>query len=183
MDIHASFDEIQRTRKELVAKDIAHWLHYNVVSWQWWALLGASIAPWIIWWVFVDKRRLTEILCFGFCIGIASFFLDSIGTNSLLWGYPVRLIPILPSLSPVDITCIPVAYMLIYQWCSTFGKFLCADIAVSAVCTYVLEPCAISFGVYERYTWRPEFSFVGYALLGLGARIFVTWSKRREIEN
>ena len=64
---------------------------------QWWSLIALIAISYVIWWVLVDKRRLSQILLFGAFIAIQRAVMDIFGTNTARWSYDIRETPLLPS--------------------------------------------------------------------------------------
>lgn len=81
-----------------------NWLAEGLGTWRWWVLLIMLIVPWFIWYKYVDKKKLHEIVLFGLLIIIADITLDEIGFELSLWYYPVDVIPLFPRLTSIDYT-------------------------------------------------------------------------------
>ena len=93
-----------------------YWYENNFLTYKWWFLVVLSVVPAIVWWINVDKTRLVENTAFGLFYGVAAIFLDAIGSNAMVWTYPVRLTPYLnPQLYPYDVGVVIIPFMLVYQ--------------------------------------------------------------------
>jgi hypothetical protein len=147
----------------------AYWHENNFLTYEWWFLVVLSIVPAIIWWMKVDKTRLIENTSFGLFYGVTAIFLDSIGTNAMVWTYPVRLTPYLnPQLYPYDVGVVIIPFMLVYQrFSSSFKKFFIATGLLSLFLAFMAEPFMVHLGIYKEFTWKHIYSFPIYWLLGL----------------
>lgn len=45
---------------------LEYWFDNTFLRWEWWVLIALTIIPWIVWWKFVDKKRIYELLTYGF---------------------------------------------------------------------------------------------------------------------
>lgn len=174
MDSTVLFDQIEEARRVLRDLSILHWLEDDLFSWQWWLLLISSISPWYLWVkYFMDRERKHEVLMFGLLIGSFATTFDVIGVDFLLWAYPDKLFPTFPPLLPADLTVIPVAFMIAYQYLNTWKSYLSANIILAALFSYVIEPVFIQLDMFKLINWTHTFSFLGFILLGIMNRWIV----------
>jgi hypothetical protein len=152
---------------------LEHWWVAEFNRWNWWLSLALALVPLYIWWRYVDKKRILEICIYGLLVNILSSFLDVLGSELVWWDYPVRLIPNLPRLLPIDFTVIPVVYMLIYQYCPTWKSFVMVSIIQSAIFSFLMEPLMIYLNLYELVTWKLIYSFPIYILVACSCKIVV----------
>lgn len=147
----------------------SYWRENNFLKARWWFLVSLSIIPAIIWWIAVDKKKLIENTAFGLFYGVAAIFLDSIGSNAMVWTYPVRLTPYInPQLYPYDVGVVIIPFMLVYQRFSySFKKFFIATGLLSLFLAFIAEPGMVLLDIYMELTWKHIYSFPIYWLLGL----------------
>lgn len=147
----------------------SYWFENNFRTYRWWFLVVLSIVPAIIWWIRVDKKRLIENTAFGLFYGVGAIFLDSIGSNAMVWTYPIRLSPYLnPELYPYDVGVVIIPFMLIYQkFSDSFKKFFIATGILSVFLAFIAEPIMVSLGIYKEIIWKHIYSFPVYWLMGL----------------
>ncbi|WP_213367773.1 CBO0543 family protein [Mesobacillus boroniphilus] len=128
-----------------------------------------SVVPAIVWWIRVDKTRLIENTAFGLFYGVTAIFLDSIGSNAMVWTYPVRLTPYLnPQLYPYDVGVVIIPFMLVYQkYGFSFKKFFISTGLLSLFLAFIAEPSMVYLGIYKEITWKHVYSFPIYWSLGL----------------
>ncbi len=147
----------------------AHWLQYELFTYQWWTLLGVLVIPWLIWWRLVDKSRTSTILSYGFYVMFVVIAMDAIGIVHQLWIYPIKLIPIIPHIVPIDWSMFPVLYMLIYQYFPRWKEFLIAESIFAALISFVGEPLGEWIGIYFVLHWHHIWSFPIYVMIaGIG---------------
>ncbi|MBM7605487.1 hypothetical protein JOC75_003510 [Metabacillus crassostreae] len=174
-----SFNELQRLSDKLNQKSYVHWLEDDLFAVTWWVLLLATVIPYFIWWRLVDKNRLLEITVFGLFSAISASFLDLIGTTLGLWGYPDKLIPVLPPLFPADLVVIPICSMLIYQYSKSWFSYIWRYVILSFILSYIIE---VSFEQFDMYTklkwWTHTYSFLGLCLYGISLRLFINFILR-----
>lgn len=168
-------------RKQLVELKMEYWLSTNVLSLHWWLMLFFLIAPWVIWWRLIDKRRIREIGLYGFFILFLSSIFDDIGSQLNLWAYPYILTPISQKFEPYDYSVLPVIYMLIYQKFKSWKSFVIVHIVSSVIFSFVLEPLTVYFNLYIMINWKHAYSFIIYPLMGMGCKLII--NKLNKIES
>ncbi|MCD1260596.1 hypothetical protein B5M42_017475 [Paenibacillus athensensis] len=173
-DISPTYEELMQARERLHKLDWNQWKTDALFTWQWWLLVGLTVVPLILWWNFVDKKRAYEIAFYGCMINISALLLDDFGTNLSWWGYPLKLLPILPPLVTADSVLVPIALMVVYQLFSTgWKKFLLANLIMGVFLAYVAEPVFIWIGYYDLYTWKAGYSLLYYVSASTLARFII----------
>ena len=170
MNSNLSIENAIELRRKLNDVLIQRWYHETFLHWQWWFLIIFLILPWIIWWKYVDKRRLESILVFGFIVIIFNACLDDLGSSLLWWFYPHKIIPTLHVLKTPSISIVPCVMMIVFQRNRTWGKFIKANFLLSLVIAFIGEPVFILTGIYKLLTWNLFYSFLHYNIAGIIAR-------------
>jgi hypothetical protein len=114
-----------------------YWKTETLFSIRWWSLIAMNFIGYAIWWKFIDKRRLSQLLLFGSLIAVGRIIMDIIGTNTVLWSYDIREIPFFPSPFIHDFTITPLSLMIVYQYSPTWKKFLAWTTVVIAIVSFV----------------------------------------------
>lgn len=166
-------DEIIKLKQQLRALFIQHWLTKEVLTWVWWVGIACVIIPFVIWWKVVDKKRLLEICVYGLMVNVSSIFLDVVGSEFVLWEYPVHILPQVPLLFPVDLVILPIIYMIIYQKLSTWWPYLIASTAAAALLAFCFEPLAVLIGQYMLIIWKYYYSFPIYIMIAAFSKLVV----------
>lgn len=182
MDKSELLNKIMDTVKQVKDLNFEHWLKHEVLTWQWWLAVALLILPLLVWWHFVDKKRLLEISFFGSFVVTLTIIMDVTGSELLLWFYPIRILPQSPLLFPVDIVDLPVVLMLIYQRYEKWGKFLFVNAIASAIMSFVLEPGAIYIGMYKMISWKYIYSFPLYILIAVIAKVLTDFFRKKQVE-
>lgn len=165
--------ELIELMRILSAKRNEYWLQDVFLTYQWWFLVSITIVPWVIWWKLVDKKRVIEILLYGTLISVYSILLDDIGSHFLLWIYQFQLVPISPRLNPIDLSIMPVTYMLVYQFLKKWKSFLIAQTVLAFGAAFIAEPLFSKMKIYHILNWKLIYSFIIYLLLGIGNKTVV----------
>jgi hypothetical protein len=165
-----SQQEITQLEMKLTHARIENWLREDLFTWQWWLLVAVLVLPWFLWWRLVDKKRLTEIFILGTMILIAVSYMDAVLSELGLWSYKYEIIPLWPRLISADFTVLPVTYMLIYQYCGPWKKYIIALVAVAAFYAFGAETLLKWLDFYHPEKWEHIYSFPIYIALGMLAR-------------
>lgn len=176
------FDHLIEVEKIFYNTLQTYWKEHNYLTPQWWFLVILSIASPITWYKLVDKKRITEITSFGLFYGMAAIILDSIGSNAMLWLYPVRLTPFLdPQVYPYDVGIVIIPFMMIYQkWGKYFKKFFLFSGLLSAFLAFMAEPFMEWLHIYKAITWKHIYSFLLYWLISLICWLIIKKFKKLE---
>jgi hypothetical protein len=162
---------IHQLRLELWNLSYTQWKTETLFSIQWWGMVTLIAISYAIWWVIVDKRRLSQILLFGSFVAVQRIVMDIVGTTAVLWSYDIRPTPISPGPFENDFTLIALALMVVYQYCHSWKKFLISTGVVSGIISFVYFPILIKFGFLKFYNWNLFYSFV----LIFGIAAFSRW--------
>ncbi|WP_285843923.1 CBO0543 family protein [Metabacillus halosaccharovorans] len=172
--IHSiSLEQLLKEEKLFYQTLHSYWQEHNYLTMKWWVLVTLSILSPFVWFIFVDKKRITEITAFGMFFGIIAIFLDSIGSNAMVWTYPVRLTPYLyPQMYPYDVGIIIIPFMMVYQRTGKkFIKFFFSTGLLALLIAFVAETTMERFDMYMEITWNNIYSFPIYWIIGL-----ICWS-------
>lgn len=155
MDI---IDLIHQLRFELWSYQFMEW-KMNLFTTRWWFSAITIVIAYAIWWKYVDKRRLTQILLFGSFIAVFRIIMDDVGASLALWVYSVKLIPLGHALFLNDLTIGPLAFMLVYQYCQSWKKFLLWTVIVEGGYSFVFLPILTHFDLLRLYNWQYHYTF------------------------
>jgi len=166
-----TLDMIHQLRVELWKLTYTQWKTETLFSIQWWSMVALIAITYAIWWVLVDKRRLSQILLFGSLVAVGRVVMDIVGFNAILWSYDIRLLPFVPCPLQYDFTMIALTLMVVYQYCHSWKKFLAWTGVVTGIMSFVFFPILIKFGFLKFYNWNLLYSFV----LVFGIASFSRW--------
>ncbi len=164
-----SLDQLLEVEKDFYQTLQTYWRQHNYLQPKWWFIISLSALSPIAWFFLIDKKRITEITCFGLFYGTAASILDSIGSNALFWIYPVRITPyIYPQFYPYDVGIVIIPFMIAYQrWQQDFKKFFLASGVLAAFLAFIAEPTMEVLGIYKELIWKNYYSFPIYWLLSV----------------
>ncbi|PGT88881.1 CBO0543 family protein [Bacillus sp. AFS040349] len=169
-----TYEDILKINENLNNTSFSHWYHDDLFTVTWWFLLLSTIGPFIVWNKFRDRNRSLELILFGLISSLLASFLDEVGIFLGLWGYPDKLIPIIPPLVPADVAVIPVFSMLIYQYSPTLTSYIWKYIIFAGILAFMIEPAFVKFDMYAYHKWWTHTcSFIGLILYGLIIYYFI----------
>lgn len=166
-----TYEDIREVHQKLAEMRYDYWLNHNLFSLQWWLLLVVFIVPWIIWWKFVDKERIFQILLFGTLLMTLVIIMDDIGLELHLWSYPYKLFFAISRLTTIDQGVLIVAHMFLYQYFAKWKSFVIANVVMALIFTFILEPLTVWIGIYKLENWHHIYSLPIYILKA----IFIKW--------
>jgi hypothetical protein len=130
----------------------SYWNQYSdFETWQFWLVCALLVAPLILVYFAVDRKRIFEIFFFGYTVHFCWMYIDiALGRN----GYFVHtyfLMPSIPNATNMTASVLPVGFLLIYQYCTNHKKnFYLYSLLLSAV-------FAFGFASIEKYLGLVEF--------------------------
>jgi hypothetical protein len=168
-------NQILEIKQELVTIRVEYWLDHVLFSIQWWFLVAITIGFWIIGWKCLSRERLKEILLVGFAAGLIATLLDDLGTALILWSYKATILPFTPRLNPINLTVLPLCYMLLFQWFKSWKEYGLGLFILALVATFIAEPLFVRINIYDPINWSKMYSLPIYILIG----IFLKWLTTR----
>ncbi len=167
---HLSVAEIAEMARQIIQVRFADWLENTVFTWRWWLLLAVLIVPWIIWYRTTRKNHIINAVIFAMIMAVMAIFFDEFFYSLSCWTYPHDVIPVLPRLSSVDYTAIPLIFTVVYQHFSDWKRFFWVTIAVSTVASFVGEPLVVRGGMYVLVKWNYFYSWPIYIAMPICAK-------------
>ena len=155
MDI---IDMIHKSTFELWGYQLTDW-YRNLFTVRWWFIIGSIAIAYAIWWKYVNKRYLTQILLFGSFIAVFRLIMDDAGSSAALWSYSVKPLPFGQALFLNDLTIVPLGFMLVYQYCRSWKKFFLWTVIVEAGYSFLLLPVLVKFDILRLYNWQYSYTF------------------------
>lgn len=175
----SSHTMILELEKRLTQARIDNWLHHDLFTYQWWLLVVVLIIPWIVWWRYVDKKRILEILVVGLMVIIIVSYLDAVLSEFGLWSYDYEIVPVWPRLITADFSALPVLYMFLYQCFPKWKSYALTVTIVSACWAFIGEPLLEWMDIYHPHVWKHYYSFPIYMMIGF----LVKWLMQTLLDN
>ncbi|MDT8858652.1 hypothetical protein N0O92_00320 [Alkalihalobacillus sp. MEB130] len=166
-----------RELQEKVAKDwLDYWVQYSgpdVI--YFWINLFMFVAPLIYVYFKIDRTKAFHIGFFGFNIHVWFTYIDTFGVRFGFWSYPHQLIPFMPVNFGLDVSLIPVIFMLLYQWTLNNKKnFYLYALAMSLGLSFIFKPYLVVFKMFQFHKGTNYFLlFLAYIVI-VGMAIIIT---------
>lgn len=164
------FDKIIEDYENLMSEGIDYWARFsNLDTWQFWVNVVFLILPLIVIWFSIDKKRALLLGFYGFNVHVWFTYIDSLGVNFGTWGYPFKAIPLFPVSFALDVSLIPVVYMLVYQWTLNHRKNYYLYLTItSAFFAFIFKPILVWSGLFILLKGFNYFHlFLGYLVIML----------------
>ncbi|QOR68126.1 hypothetical protein IM538_08460 [Cytobacillus suaedae] len=174
-------ERVHQLEQEAFQLDQHSWFHYELFTFEWWILVIFTVAPWILWIMLANRQKMLETVLVGTLAIIPTTLLDSIGLQYEFWIYPTQLLPVAPRAIPFDMSMVPVAFMLIYQYFETWKSYTIALLVTSTLYAFVGEPFSVWMELVRYINWNYFYSFCYYLLLGFSIRALLI--KLRKLQN
>ncbi len=94
----------------------------NVETWYFWFNISFFFIPLFILYKFIDRERIFEISFYGYSVHMISSKVNGALEANNLVVHPHDLTSLFPSGMTVTAVILPVAYMLLYQYCTKKNK-------------------------------------------------------------
>lgn len=130
-----------------------YWQSYSHLgTWQFWLLVSLLVLPLIALYFLLDKKKAFHIGFFGFSVHMLFHYFDTYFFTHRLATYPYKVVPFLPTSITLDVSFVPVAYMLVYQWTLNQKKnyYLYAT-GLSLFLSFLFKPAMVAFGLFKMY--------------------------------
>jgi hypothetical protein len=149
MNYKEYWDKINEINGQLHSLYSSYWDKYSDFStWQFWIILLSLLVPLIILYFMVDRRRLFEILFFGYTVHLLWAYIDLALSRTNFLTHTHFLTPVLPNALNITGSFLPVGFMLVYQYATNRKKnFYILTVLLSAVYTFICANIEKSMGL------------------------------------
>ena len=166
-------EQLAQMTKELTQARFENWQATDLFTWQWWFILATFVIPWIIFCFKGDRKQLPKLLLFGTLLMLLIVTLDLTGFELGLWYYPFKLLPLGPLTAYIDVSPLPIIYMLEYQYFPGWKDFVKVSIITSLIFSFCFEPILVALGLYIPIRWDHYYGLPFYILMPIVMRIIV----------
>lgn len=152
MDYEQYWNRIYEKREELNSLLSSYWNEYSHMgTWQYWLVFALLIAPLIVLYFTVDRKRIFELFFFGYTVHLLWTYADIFLERNNLFVHTYFLTSHLPIPLNMTASALPVAFLLLYQYCTHANKnFYLYTLLLSAV-------FAFGFATFEEFLGLVEF--------------------------
>lgn len=126
-------------RMEYWQESYNHWLTQEIFTFPWFFNIVFLLVLYVIWIKIVDKSRLRELLLYGALLSVASVLVDLIAVTIGLWEYNISLFPLSPAPFPFDFTVLPILYMIVLQYTSSWRNYFIGSLLAAFVFSFIIE--------------------------------------------
>src|SRR5690625_2724206 len=151
MDYKEYWEQIRNKQNELNSLLNDYWNDYSAIgTWQFWIVLTFLIVPLVILYFAVDRKRIFELFFFGYTVHILWSYTGIIIERYGFFIHTYFLAPVLPFGLTMNASALPVAFLLIYQYCTNKGKnFYLYGLLVTAIFAFGVASIEKSIGLLE----------------------------------
>ncbi|MCZ8511013.1 hypothetical protein O9H85_00895 [Paenibacillus filicis] len=144
---------MNRMQEQLTLALTSYWERYsNIYTWGFWMYTLLMIVPLIVLYYRMDRSKALLLGFYGYSVHMLSTYIDAFGTRNALWSYPFQAIPLLVGSFALDISFIPVSFILLYQWTLNRGRnYYYYAIVLSAMLGLLFKPALTTFGLFRLY--------------------------------
>ncbi|GGH79985.1 hypothetical protein JOD43_002272 [Pullulanibacillus pueri] len=148
-------DQIRKLNHQIADLNAHYWkLYNNVDTWQFWLNAVFLIVPLIVLLIYIDRKRVFQILFFGYTIHVLMNDLDIVSVLKGLVYHPYSLIPIPQVHLAIDTSFIPVFFMLVYQYSLNHKKNVYVLGILASACTgFLLGFFTEKTNLLQMYQW------------------------------
>ena len=166
-------EQVAQMTKELTEARMENWFGTDLFAWQWWFILATFVIPWIIFYYIGDRKQLPKLLLYGTLLMLLIITLDLSGFEFGLWYYPFKLLPLGPLTAYIDVSPLPIIYMLEYQYFPQWQKFVTVSILTGFVFSFCFEPILIALGLYIPVRWEHHYGLPIYIIMPIIMRLAI----------
>lgn len=149
-----TLEMIYQARAALHELILTKWLEEDVFSPRWWSMvILVALSYWVCFKLF-DKRRMSKLFLFGSLLTVGASVYETVGINFLLWVCATPIFPIIPCLFVPYLTILPVYYMLIFQYTTTWKQFSLWNLIAVSIFSLVLIPSFVYFKIVRLDNWH-----------------------------
>ncbi|WP_404456769.1 CBO0543 family protein [Oceanobacillus kapialis] len=180
--------EIEDKQTENTHGFIDYWFkHSSFDTWQFWVHVILLIAPLVILYFKIDRKRALLLGFYGFNVHVWFTYIDVFGAKLGFWSYPYQIMPVITVSFGLDISFIPVVYMLLYQWVLNHDKNY--YLYLTGLCLFIgfiFKPLMVAVGLFELDKGANYFHiFIGYIVIMLISKwitdLFIYFEKKPKV--
>jgi hypothetical protein len=162
----------------LVQTNQERFMKYSFLLPQWWLLVAFFIVPWCICFRLIHRTKRLETVFVGVFVAVITLLFDSVGYNLSFWDYPIEMIPLVPEALSFDLSMVPVALMLLYQYLDSWKSYSIGLLCMTVAYAIIGEPFCNWIGIVVYIKWKYIYSAVYYVVLGVITRWLAIFLKR-----
>ncbi|WP_223699935.1 CBO0543 family protein [Sutcliffiella deserti] len=161
-------NRLKSKHEQVTYEWIDYWWQYSSFNtWQFWVNVLMLVVPLVILWFKLDRSKAFHLGFYGFTVHIIFTYFDSGLIRFGLISYPYQAIPFIPVNFGLDVSLIPVLFMLVYQWTLNQRKnYYLSFLLLTAFLAFVFKPILYSFDLILWHKWaNPFYLFLFYIVI------------------
>lgn len=159
-----------KTAEALAQLKKEHFFTFVLGSPQWWLLVAMFILPWLVFLFLLKPSKQKGLMATGIIAALITIIMDDIGIHLSLWTYPYPLTYWTGFLVPVDLAVVPVFFMLVYQYASSWKAYLIVVVLFSLFAALIAEPIYDAIHIAVLIDWHYLYSTPFYIGIGIVAK-------------
>ena len=154
-----ALDKLVMEGKQTAFEWIDYWWEFSSFNtWQFWVNILMLTVPLIILYFKIDRQKAFHLGFYGFSVHILFTYFDTTLVRFGLISYPYQAIPILQVNFGLDVSLIPVSFMLLYQWSLNQNKnFYLYGTLLSGFLAFIFKPILKMHNLMQWYEWANVF--------------------------
>ncbi|KHF39418.1 hypothetical protein [Halalkalibacter okhensis] len=151
MEFNEYWDQIYEKSHEMDMLITSYWQEYSHMgTWQFWVVTLLLVGPLILLCFTVDRKRIFELFFFGYTVHILWSYMVIFLQNHSFLIHKYFFNPYLPFALNMTASALPVAFLLLYQYCTNHKKnFYLYTIILSAVFAFGFATIEEMLGLLE----------------------------------
>lgn len=166
-------NHIQQLNGEIISTWLNYWYKYSYLNtWQFWIILALFIVPLIALYFLIDRKKALLIGFYGYNVHVWFTYIDTYGGATNLWFYPYKIIPFFTTSFSLDVSLVPVLFMLVYQWTINHNKNYYLYIFLLVVfMAFVFKRVMVDLGLFQLTHSNYFILFLGYFVIALISKL------------
>ena len=166
-------EQILKAKENLNVLIETQWINEFFLSPIWIFLLALILFAYALFIYLVDKKRIIEILLYGSLVAVSFAVYDSIAQHLNYWVTLKGVLPIEPHYFLGNLTLIPLFAMLVYQYTSSWRRYLIWITVWAGLLVFVYYNLLLSY--FNIFVYIKRFSAIIDFTLFLASGIIARW--------
>lgn len=167
---HQLLRKLEHSQTEVTKGFIDYWLKYSsITNWHFWVNIILFAGPLILLLFKIDRKNALLLGFFGFNVHVWFTYIDTFFNKLGYWTYPYQLIPLITDNFGLDVSFVPIMYMLLYQWVLNHNKnYYLYFTGLCLLFAFGLKPLLVWLDFFELKNGANYFFlFIGYVVIML----------------
>ena len=183
------YHKILESRDETQHLISQFWSQYsNINTWYFWFVLLSMIISFVILYFAIDKKRIFEISFYGYSVHVIWTKVDDALASHNFLVHPHSITSFIPNGANMTTVILPIAFMLLYQYCTNHGKnFYLWAIVLSIIFSFGFTSLESAVGLLKMHNGMSKFYVflidIAIAFIAYWMTLLFRWVKHRYLES